>query len=151
MTDVFNYSKAHLHTSRASYPYTGKKGVCESEKVKTGTVKCSDWKTITPNNGNMILIALQKQPVVVSLQASSNVFKLYTGGIISSDDCGTIIDHSALVVGYTFGHQNMESAWKIKNSWGTNWGEKGYIRIAFGHSDMGVCGVDKFAYYPTVE
>jgi C1A family cysteine protease len=46
--------------------------------------------------------------------------------------CGRNINHGVLVVGATDGY------WKIKNSWGTSWGENGYIRIGRGNT-CGVC------------
>merc|ERR1711988_429970 len=53
----------------------------------------------------------------------------YTGGIFSN--CGTSPDHAVLAVGYD------SSSWKVKNSWGTGWGEQGYIRLKLGDT----CGV----------
>merc|ERR1739848_646330 len=53
----------------------------------------------------------------------------YTGGIYSN--CGKSLDHAVLAVGYD------SSSWKVKNSWGTGWGESGYIRLAMGDT----CGV----------
>ena len=45
-------------------------------------------------------------------------------------------DHAVVVVGY--GTENGVDYWLIKNSWGTQWGEKGYMRIKRG---VGMCGI----------
>ena len=54
----------------------------------------------------------------------------YSSGIFSN--CGTSINHAVLLVGVVRGN------WKIKNSWGTTWGEKGFIRLKSGNT-CGVC------------
>jgi len=42
--------------------------------------------------------------------------------------------------------------WKVKNSWGTVFGEEGYIRIEKGSaSDGGECGIRKGAVFPTIK
>ena len=66
---------------------------------------------------------------------------LYTGGIFDLQ-CVKPLDHSVLVVGY--GAQDGADFWKIKNSWGTGWGEGGYIRFAKGagvKERQGQCGL----------
>jgi len=45
-----------------------------------------------------------------------------------------------LLVGFENG------AWLVKNSWGTSWGESGYIRLANGNT----CGLANTASYPIV-
>ena len=48
------------------------------------------------------------------------------------------IDHSVTIVGY--GSEQGLDYWLVKNSWGTNWGEKGYVRIAIKPGN-GICGI----------
>ena len=72
---------------------------------------------------------------------SSTVFQFYKSGILDSQQCGTTLDHGVLVVGY--GVENDIPYWVVKNSWGENWGENGYIRIARSESTNtnGICGI----------
>jgi C1A family cysteine protease len=72
---------------------------------------------------------LKIKPVAVGISG----FKLqfYKSGLF--DDCSKVIDHAVLVVGYKSGY-----GWKIKNSWGKDWGDKGFFWLADGNS-CGVC------------
>jgi len=64
--------------------------------------------------------------VAVAINAESFHFQFYSGGIMTYK-CGTDLDHGVLVVGY--GAENGKTFWKLKNSWGAGWGEKGYFRF----------------------
>ena len=69
----------------------------------------------------------------------------YESGIWSNPECqgeGSKM-HAVLVVGY--GSDNGNDYWLIKNSWGTKWGENGYLRLA---RNRNMCGVAKYASYP---
>merc|ERR1712039_350127 len=94
--------------------------------------------------------AVAKQPVSIAIEADQTVFQHYTGGVLTSDACGTNLDHGVLVVGY--GSDNGQKYWKVKNSWGNTWGESGYIRIEKGDpATGGECGIREGAVFPTVQ
>lgn len=86
-------------------------------------------------------------PVSVAIQADSKVFQSYSSGILNSDECGTNIDHGVLAVGY--GRENGLEYILVKNSWGPEWGDKGYIKIAV-KDGQGICGINQQASQPTV-
>ena len=89
----------------------------------------------------------------MAIEADRKAFQFYRRGVFHSASCGTTLDHGVLIVGY--GTDTTTSPpldyWIVKNSWGTSWGEGGYIRIARGHPEGqndGVCGIELSADYP---
>merc|ERR1712194_40338 len=94
--------------------------------------------------------AVAQQPVSVAIEADKFVFQHYTSGVLTSDVCGSNLDHGVLAVGY--GTDNGLKYWKVKNSWGTTFGEDGYIRIEKGDaSPGGECVIRKMASFPTLK
>jgi cathepsin L len=84
--------------------------------VKEGSE--SDLQDKVANNG----------PVAIAIDASHNSFQLYSSGIYDERSCSaTNLDHGVGAVGY--GTDNGVDYWLVRNSWGTSWGEKGYIRM----------------------
>lgn len=69
-------------------------------------------------------------------------------GVYKESKCSSSrLDHAALAVGYSRSTLKGEY-WIVKNSWGVDWGEKGYIRIAKNHDNM--CGIATVASYPII-
>ena len=105
------------------YPYVAKEGTCQKE---TGSFKISSVSSAKGCSELQSAIALR----VVGASVDANNWNLYGSGIFNN--CGSSLDHAVLLVGYT------DDYWKIKNSWGTSWGEKGFIRISSGNT-CGIC------------
>ena len=91
--------------------------------------------------------ALASQPLSVSIEADRSVFQNYASGIFNSAQCGTTLDHATNVVGW--GTSGTTDYWIMRNSWGTTWGEHGYMRLAI-TTGAGVCGIQSEPLYPTV-
>jgi C1A family cysteine protease len=71
---------------------------------------------------------LSRSPVPAAMRADSQQFKFYGEGVVHSYYCllGQL-NHAVLIVGY--GVLNNLLYWKVKNSWGTAWGEDGYVLV----------------------
>ncbi|KAE9047830.1 hypothetical protein PR002_g790 [Phytophthora rubi] len=96
--------------------------------------------------------AVRKQPVSIFLYSGSTAFQYYSSGVLTGENCDKTGSHSALAVGFGETDDNV-LYWRIKNQWGTAWGEDGYVRVQrrySGDSD-GACGVEMYATWPTFD
>jgi hypothetical protein len=59
--------------------------------------------------------------------------------------CGTNLDHGVTAVGY--GVENGREFYIVRNSWGENWGDNGYIKIGI-EQGKGVCGIQTASVWP---
>jgi len=129
--------------SESSYPYRARNGTCKYSSSNTG-VKASGYTNVSADNVSQMKSALAKKPLSVSIQADTNVFQSYRSGIFNSTKCGTSLDHATNVVGW--GSSAGTDYWIMRNSWGTSWGEKGYMRLAI-VSGKGNCGIQMQPLY----
>jgi C1A family cysteine protease len=123
----------------SDYPYTSYQGVtgtCKSDSSKY-KVAVSGYTTLSGESA-MANYVLSTGPLSVCLDAAS--WNTYKGGIMSS--CGKRVDHCVQAVGV-----DTTSYWKVRNSWGTSWGEGGYIRLSYGSN---TCAITSDPTYATV-
>ena len=135
----------------AAYPYvsgtTKTAGTCHSCTTYAKFSGCTDVK---PNNQIALKEAVFNAPVSIAIEADTKYFQSYSSGVLTSSSCGTNLDHGVLIVGY--GSENGQKYWLVKNSWGTTWGDQGYVKIARSDStnDAGICGISMQPSYPVV-
>ena len=147
MEGAFKFIIENGQCAASSYPYTAKDGTCHSCSAVAHATSCYDVK---PNDQLSLKAAVAKQPVAVAIEADTKYFQSYSGGVLTSSSCGTSLDHGVLAVGY--GEENGQKYWLVKNSWGTSWGEQGYVKIGRSEStnDAGICGIAMDPSFPTV-
>ncbi|GAB9476586.1 hypothetical protein Gpo141_00013649, partial [Globisporangium polare] len=143
----------------ASYPYVSGNGDAPACKRYTDP----SFQCDKPNLGayfyggglfgdhTQLEAAVLKQPVAMSIHAGADAFASYKGGLLMGNEqtCSAeATDHEVLVVG--FGTRDGIPYWKIKNQWGSNWGDNGYMYIERGYQGhkYGACGVEYYGYYP---
>merc|ERR1711948_105079 len=95
-------------------------------------------KDVAKDDDQALMEAVTKGPVSIAIEADKSAFQLYRSGVLSAT-CGTNLDHGVLAVGY--GSDNGQDYWKVKNSWGTSYGEDGYVRLLRGKGGKGECGI----------
>lgn len=88
------------------------------------------------------MAAIANGPTSITIDASSTAFGYYKTGVISaSDGCGTKLDHAVAAVGYGTDSKTGLPYYLVRNSWGTSWGESGYVKIQRDGDGYGVCGI----------
>lgn len=114
------------------------KGSCD-EQVPSA-VKIQGFVRLPENSASHLLHAVAtKGPVTVSVDAGP--WFSYGGGVFSGCGRDAVVGHAVLAVGYGKDSVSGKDYWLIKNSWGSGWGEDGYIRIER-MGDGEYCGVD---------
>jgi len=93
---------------------------------------------VLPSNKELPLAqaVANEGPVAVSV-AANNWFSYYSGIF---NDCDNIVNHAVTLYGY--GKTSSQKYWLVKNSWGQDWGENGYIRIMRHDEEDEFCGID---------
>ena len=130
--------------SEASYPYKAADGTC---KKVASVATITSFKDVPTNSETALVAAIVQQPVSVAIEADQDSFQLYAGGVMSAV-CGSQLDHGVLAVGY--GTLNASDFYQVKNSWGADWGMKGYILLGRGAAfkAAGQCGIQMDPSYP---
>jgi C1A family cysteine protease len=99
--------------------------------------RVANWGYVSANGGIPTPAEIKQAmcehgPVTAAVRATS-AFQHYTGGIFNEQDPGKV-NHGVTIVGW----DDDKQAWLIKNSWSTNWGEKGYMWIAYNSNKIGL-------------
>lgn len=140
---AFKYMINNGQCTEESYPYkagvTKTAGTCQ--KCASSEVSFSSCYDVKPNDQISLKGAVAKQPVSIAIEASTRYFQSYSGGILDSAECETQLDHAVEIIGY--GTDNGVDYWTVRNSWGPNWGENGYVRLkrTYSTNDVGICGL----------
>lgn len=142
MTAAFDYIIANKGIDNEDeYGYTAQDSEpCWTAAEKRVVATLSNYTNVPQGKEDELAAAAALGPVSVAIEADQAGFQNYKSGIFSAA-CGTKLDHGVLVVGYTADH------WIVKNSWGTTWGEQGFIRMKRG---VNICGIAQDASYPNV-
>lgn len=133
-----------------SYPYKAIDDKCHFKNNSIGS-KCSGFIDIVSGDEKALMEAVATMgPISVAIDATRN-FMFYKEGIFEDETCENgrfNLDHGVLLIGYGSDNKT-EDFWIVKNSWGTTWGEKGYIRMGRNLNNM--CGIATYASYPLVK
>merc|ERR1712194_814419 len=128
MDNAFQFAEKNAICTEGSYPYKGVDGTCQASSCTVGIPKgdVTGYKDVAKDDMQALMEAVTQQPVSIAIEADKSAFQSYQSGVLSST-CGTSLDHGVLLVGY--GSDNGQDYWKVKNSWGTTYGENGYVRL----------------------
>mmetsp|Transcript_12262 Transcript_12262/g.24995 ORF Transcript_12262/g.24995 Transcript_12262/m.24995 type:complete len:345 (-) Transcript_12262:205-1239(-) len=153
-SNAFEYvKKTGGMCTESDYPYTSGKGVtgtCTSPlpSLAGGTIsswgyaqdKCQGFSACTEDTDGIIAALKQYGPMSIAIDASQ--WSSYTGGVMTSSSCSSSprkMDHAVQLVGYNADADT--PYWIVRNSWNTNWGEKGFINLKMGENTCGIANL----------
>ncbi|XP_064488087.1 procathepsin L-like [Ornithodoros turicata] len=130
-----------------SYPYTARKGSCKYDPCHVGATDVGFHDVESGSEDALKSAVGVVGPVSVGIDASHQSFQFYKGGVYYEQNCSSVdLDHGVLVVGYGSGSEC--DYWIVKNSWGEEWGDHGYILMSRNQHNQ--CGIATQASYPLV-
>jgi C1A family cysteine protease len=144
MDNAFKYVMANGLCTEAAYPYTAQSSkTCRASSCTASPNSKISGYTDVKATETFLGQAVDLQPISIAIEADQSGFQMYKSGVFCGV-CGTNLDHGVLAVGY--GTDSGSDYWKVKNSWGTSWGEAGYIRMCRNKNE---CGIASEPSYPT--
>lgn len=140
-TDPCGHSGAVLETD---FPYVANKVGCNCPYPHSYML--DSWAFIGPEFGEASVDAMKRAivehgPIASGIYAGVS-FAAYNGGVFNVD-APNAPNHSVVIFGWD-DNRGVNGAWRIRNGWGTDWGEDGYMWIGYGMSSIGfgACYVD---------
>ncbi|XP_062136110.1 procathepsin L-like [Drosophila sulfurigaster albostrigata] len=131
--------------TESSYPYEETDDDCSYDEDDVGA-QISGVSQIESGNEDALADAVaNKGPISVCVDAS--FFQNYEGGVLNEPSCSQDTDHAVVIIGYGTDPADGDY-WLVRNSWGEDWGEDGYIRMARNCDNQ--CGIANSAIYPLV-
>lgn len=130
---------------------------CQSTRAHDRPVVTIDgYEDVPVNNHDALKKAIANQPVAVGICANA-ALQFYHSGIMTDTACCQELNHGVLAVGYDDGDaagdgNGATPHWIVKNSWGPEWGDKGYFKLAqTSKQPAGACGIYQAASFPVKE
>lgn len=151
LSNTYDYIQSNSISLNTQYPYEAKEGECRVPEAKSYSI--SGYEQINQENQSPedLLKLLNKLTVAVAIEVQQDLM-FYSSGVYKpkQQDCGDNLNHGVLLVG------NKSDHFVIKNSWGPDWGEKGYFNMAtYQQTEQGTkmtCGIlNPFAVIPIVK
>ncbi|CAG4972964.1 unnamed protein product [Colias eurytheme] len=127
------------------YPYEDAKGQCRTQKDKIAVKVTGGDQLFVSGEDDLKEAVASHGPLSIAICTDSQ-FHAYVGGVYRPSTPCMQYNHATLLVGY--GNDGRDNYWLIKNSWGADWGEQGYIKLVRGES---ACAIGNYVACSTVE
>jgi len=118
--------------TESCYPYTAQDGTCNSASC-TPTLKITSVVPVSGSESDIYGALGSMGPL--SICADAEPWQNYQGGILTAAQCGTSVDHAIQLTGYS---PSQGGYWIVRNSWGADWGESGFIWLQYGQDTCAI-------------
>jgi cathepsin L len=130
---VFNWMLTDALAQEPTVPYSASNQTCSAV---TGNYRSVAWgfvtdKTTIPSVAELKSALCEHGALAIAVRATS-AFQAYASGVFNQNDTGNV-NHAVTLVGW----DDDKQAWLIKNSWGTGWGDQGYMWIRYNSNKVG--------------
>ena len=144
---AFDYVIGHGINLEEDYPYVGQQKSCRFNSSRT-VDPIKDYISLRGKDEIKLTCYLARLgPISVGIDAGPRSFQHYKSGVYYDRSCKKIgLNHSVLLVGYGSGENG--DYYIIKNSWGTKWGDNGYMKMA--RNKQNACGIASDATVPSI-
>uniref|UniRef100_A0A8C9Y6Z9 Cathepsin 12 n=1 Tax=Sander lucioperca TaxID=283035 RepID=A0A8C9Y6Z9_SANLU len=146
MGNAYDYVVNNGLQSTNTYPYTSVDTQPCYYDSRLAVAHIKDYRFLPKGDEQALADAVATiGPITVALDADHSSFLFYSSGIYDEQACNpNNLSHAVLLVGY--GSEGGQDYWIIKNSWGSSWGEGGYMRMV--RDGKNTCGIASYALYP---
>jgi cathepsin L len=144
--DCFEFVKRNGGVfTEQQYPYKGQEGYCPAQNKNIQYARVSNYIKVKDVNSFTQAVATVG-PISAALDANPRDFLMYRSGVYNNAQCGASgwTTHIVTVVGY--GEEAGIPYYLIKNSWGTSWGEGGFMKLA-----RNKCLIAQYGVYPVID
>ena len=164
MLDAYQFTKKKglIKENEYGQVYQGRKEDCKDPASITTRIHNDDQKEEDSITVKRLKTLVAMQPMGIAMHSNPNCLMNYHSGVVREEDCNcshertATVNHAVTIVGYgrnTENHQDeCPEYWKVRNSWGANWGQDGYFNLcipADEHSlPTGTCQVLSYVKYP---
>jgi len=148
---AFDYLEKDGSISFNDYPYTSQNGEAGAQCMYSSYPIAATMSSYVnlPKGSEAALQVATATVGPISVCVNATAFWSYGGGVFNDPNCGnTGTDHCVVVVGYGTDETSGKDYWLVKNSWGTGFGNEGYIKMARNNNNM--CAIANWGSYPVV-
>ncbi|KAI9558064.1 hypothetical protein GHT06_014817 [Daphnia sinensis] len=134
--------KAWGSAQESLYPYNAQDNACTYSWFMA-RAKVFTYRYVPSNNMLAMQQAIQKYGLVATAFTVVDSFGSYANGVYDDNACdGPPVNHAVVIVGW--GTLNGVDYWIVRNSWGPDWGQNGYIYVQRG---VNKCSIEAFPAY----
>ena len=148
MRKAFLYLQENGLMKSEDYPFINGEGECKYDENKA-VIKVKEFNFVPKDEEEMKKALFKYGPLAGAINGIMMAF--YEKGVYEpwfSSLCPDNINHAVVIVGYGIDKETNKQFWRVKNSWGSQWGEDGYFRIIRGE---GICGIKRYNLIVEIE